>query len=577
MSAVPQSLGVGHMPRASRDAAIQSAVALTAVALVAAPVLIITWQSLQTAALYEPMGPLTLANYAALLTNVRFRDALLNSLAIAAIGTVVALVVGVTLAILLTRVRLPARNAIGEFVVAPIYISQLVLAFGWYMVYGPSGYLTLWFLQQFGLQPWNLYSLGGIGLLAGLAQVPMIYLYCSSSLRLADSALEDAARSAGAGPLRTIFSVSLPMLRPAIVYGALLTFVGSIEMLSIPLVFGSPVRIEVFTTFLYREGIGPTTPDYGMLGAAATLMLLTMTVLIALQGWLLGRSRRFVSVRGRASRHRPLDLGAWRYPAAALVGLYVTLVIVLPLAALLLRSVVDFLTPLVAPWEFLTLDHFHQILTLPAYARAIVNSFFVAGFGGLAATLLVALIAAIVHRSSFRGGRFLEAVALYPRAIPGIVAGIGYMWVTLLVPPLSVLHGTLWILCLAFTARNLPTAYGAIAPAMIQIAPELDQGARTCGADWWTACRKIVLPVARPALLSAYLLMFLAFFKEYASAVFLFAPGSEIIGTVMLHLWANGDFGPVAALSAIQIVVALLFVYLLRRFAGVGAYGQAQG
>jgi len=165
-----------------------------------------------------------------------------------------------------------------------------------------------------------------------------------------------------------------------------------------------------------------------------------------------------------------------------------------------------------------------------------------------------------VQRSEFRFGRSLEMLTMFPRAVPGMVAGIGFLWVVLWVPGLSALHGTLAIMVIAFTMRDLPTAYATVAPSFLQIGREIDQSARVSGASWWRTVISIVVPIARPALIACYLIVFISFVKEYASAVFLYAPGNEIIGTTMLSTWAKGEVGPVAALSVIQLVLTLMLV-----------------
>ena len=147
-----------------------------------------------------------------------------------------------------------------------------------------------------------------------------------------------------------------------------------------------------------------------------------------------------------------------------------------------------------------------------------------------------------------------------------IAGTIGFLWLVLWMPGLGLLHGTLGILVIAFTMRNLPSAYAAVAPSLLQIGKEIDQSARVCGASWWRTFRSIVLPIAKPALIACYLLTFISFFKEYASAVFLYAPGTEIVGTTMLSVWAKGEVGPVAALSVIQLVLTLILVALIVRF-----------
>jgi len=551
-------------PRLDRVLLIQWAVGIATVILVAAPLAPVLWQSLVDRPLYEADGLLTLDNYARLFTHARFYEVIANSMLLALETTVVAVALGVILAIFLERTNLPARGFLRGLVLWPMYISQLVIAFSWFIMYGPSGYVTGFAQQWLGQAPWNLYSIPGMAVVAGTGMAPLVYLFCASSAKLADATLEDAGRSLGAGPLRVLWSVSLPLMRPAIIYSTLLTFIGSLEMLSVPLVFGRPVGLEFFTTFLYSEGLGAIEPDYGLVGAAAALLLVFISVLLLLQGLLLRKAGRFVTVKGKAQRPKEADLGRARWIVFGLFILYNVVILLVPLVGMVLRAFTTFLTPLLAPFDLLTLDHFRLIFAYPAYVRSITNSVIIATFGGALATVFITLIAIVAHRSEFRWRKQLEYVALYPRAVPGIVAGIGLFWATLILPGVHLLQGTIFILMLAFTMRSIPTGFGAISPALMQLGKELDQGARACGADWWTTSRRIVAPLLKPAVFGAYVLLFLSFIKEYASAVFLYAPGSEIIGATMLSFWANGDSGPVAALSVIQLAITAVFVLIAR-------------
>ncbi len=552
-----------------RAAAIQAGIFVFTLLLVSAPIVVIAFQSLQSAPLYEPTRSWTLDGYFNLVSNLEFREALLNSLGLACVATIVATVVGVCSAIALARFDVPGRAWLEGAMLGPIYISQLVLALGWYVLYGPAGYVSLVFQQWLDEVPWNLTSIPGMGVLGGLAMAPAVMLFCTSSLSLMDASLEDAARSTGASPLRVVRSITLPLLRPAIVYSVLLTFVGGLEMLSIPLVFGWPANLEFFTTFLLRESMGQSEPDYGLLGAAAMALLATVAILVLVQQKLLAKRQRFITVRGKSQRPKPIEIGRWRWVVFSAFVLYLTFTVVLPMMALTLRSFVQYLTPLMSPWQYLTLGFYRTLLEQGLYLRSIGNSLVLSTIGAAVCTLLIALITAVIQRSDFRYAKQLEMLTLFPRAVPGMVAGIGFLWVVLWVPGLGLLHGTLAIMIICFTMRDLPTAYAAVGPSFMQIGREIDQAARVAGASWLRACVSIIAPIAKPALIACYLLVFISFFKEYASAVFLYAPGNEIIGTTMLNVWAKGEVGPVAALSVIQLALTLVLVAILARFGRV--------
>lgn len=572
MSHVATAPAVARPARLDRGTMLQWGVAAFTVLLVVGPLVPIILQSLMAKPLYDGFGALSLANYRELFTSKAVGGAVVNSLIFAFLTTVLALVIGAAAAIAVGRTDIPGAKVMGELLLWPLYLSQLVMAFGFSIMYGPSGYLTL-AAQATGATPWNLYSMGGMAVVAAICEAPLTFLYCLNSTRMADPALEDAARISGAGSFRTLWNVTFPLMRPALVYSAILNFTLALELLSVPLIFGGPVGIHFLSSFLYDQGIGASTPNYGLVGAVAVALLVIVTFLVWLQGRLLGNIGRFVTVKGKASRPRRFPLGWLRWPLALLMALYVAFAVVAPLGGLGLRAITTFLTPLVPLSEVLTTAHLQFIFSSPSYTRSITNSLGIAVFGGALATMLVALVAIITQRSAFRHARALEFVALYPRAVPGLVAGLGFLWAMIIFPFVGALHNTIAILVLAFTMRYMPTGLGAVSPALLQISPELDRAARVSGADWWATSWHVSLKLLKPALFSVFAVLFICFFKDYATAVFLFAPGSEVIGTTLLSFWIQGDAGPVAALAMLQVLLTFVFVYGVRLAFGVKVYG----
>jgi iron(III) transport system permease protein len=551
---------------------IQYGITILTAALVLAPILPILYQSLIDRPLYDTGGILSLQNYVNLLTSPAFHKVIVNTLLFALITTVISVTVGTVLALLVGRTDMPGRRLLGGMLLWPLYLSPLVVAFGWSIMYGPAGYITLLIKNVVSVQPWNLYTVTGMAVVASMAEIPLAFLYCSSSVSVADPSLEDAARSAGAGPLRIFRSITLPLMRPPILASAVLIFTASLEMLSIPLIMGSPAGIEFFSSFLYTQGLLAATPDYGMVGAAAVLLLVVVTGLVLIQGRFLRDSARFISVRGKASSPRVFRLGWLRWAGFSLTCLLILLGAVIPIGGLVMRAFTTFLSPLVSPWSSLTLDNWKSIFSYPAYVRSITNSIMIAVIGGAAATVFVALVALVAQRSEFRFRKALDFLALFPRAMPGLIIGIGFFWAMVLVPSAGFIRNSILGLTIAFSIRYLPTGFGAISPMLMRLGPELDQAARTMGADWWTTCRLILFKLLKPALFSCFVLLFVQFLKEYSSAAFLFAPGSEVMGMTMLQFWLQANTGPVAALAVLQITITIVFVYLSRKALGVRLY-----
>jgi iron(III) transport system permease protein len=555
------------------DRPVQWLVATLAAVLIIIPLAPIVLQSLLDRPLYEADRALTLANYTRILGSAEFWATLATTLVFGLGTTILAVAIGTGLAVVLTRTDVPGRLLLHNVVLVPFYVSPLVLAFAWAIVYGPSGFATLFVRANLGLPTWELYTLGGIAVVAAVYFVPYTYLYSTGSLALTDPQLEDAGRIAGAGPLRVLATVTLPLLRPALAYGTLLTLVSSVELLSIPLVLGSPVGVQVLASYLYKLGLVGAQTDYGGIAAVSVMMLVLITALVWLQLRVTGQERRFVTVAGKASRGRVLQLGGLRWPLAILIGLYALLAVVFPLIGIVAQSGTAFLTPLVNPFELLTNQNYATLFGEPAYVRSITNSLVISSIGGAIGILFIALCTLVIYRSDFPGRRVLAYLALYPRAIPGIIVGIGFLWAFLLLPGVGGLRNTLIALTIAFIMRFIPLGYGAVGPSVLRVSPELDRAARVAGAGWLHTMRTILLPILRPALLSGFVLLFISFLKEYSSALFLFARGSEVIGTTMIELWRQGNSGPVAALSAVQLAITFAVLIVSQRLLGARLHG----
>jgi iron(III) transport system permease protein len=538
------------------------------IALVVFPAWPIIYQSFMSKPLYDKERAFTLGNYTNILTDGKFWHILGYTAAFAVATMIFALIFGILLAVLINRTNMPLRKFYSNLVTIPYYVSPLVLAFAWMEMYGPQGFGTI-VIRMLKLPTWQLYSFWGIVVVATMYYIPNTFLYATSSLALMDPQLESAARIGGATPFRTIINVTIPLLRPAILYSALLTLVSALELLSIPLVLGSSVGIDTLSTYIYLLGIIGVSKDYGAIAVVAIFIVLVVTALVYLQGKLTTMERRFVTVGGKATRPKLLDLGKIKVVVSWVVGLYILLGIVLPLSCIVLESFVPFLSPFANPFKMLTLKNYVDIFTSPAFRQSVTNSVLISIFAGAVGILFMALAAITAYRSFFKGRSIVKYFSLYPRAFPGIIVGIGFLWAFLLIPGIGSIRNTIIAMSIAFIMRYLPLGFSAVSPAVIQISDELDRAARVGGATWLGTVRHILLPILRPALLSGYIILAISFLKEYAVALFLFSEGSRVIGTTMIELWKQGGAEPVAALSTIQMIITAFLIIGSTKLLGV--------
>ncbi|MEO6031020.1 MAG: iron ABC transporter permease [Burkholderiaceae bacterium] len=541
-----------------------SVITLTALA-VFLPLGLIFYQSLLDAPFFMPHKA-GFGAFGFIFTDSDFWDALRNSVVIALGMAAIALPLGAILAFLMVRTDLPGRHWIEPLLLVPVFVSPMVLAFGYVVSAGPVGFWSLWVKSFVGSVPWNVYSLTSIAVVAGLTHVPHVYLYSASALKSLGSDVEEAARMGGASPLQVARDVSLPMVAPSLLFSGVLVFFLGFELFGLPLVLGDPEGHLVLATYLFKLTNKLGTPSYHLMAAVAVCIVAITFPLVMLQRHLLKSAGKYVTVKGKAGRQRPLPLGQWRWVAAAIVALWLFLTIVVPLSGIALRSFVTQWGEGVNLLEVLTLDHFREVFGQPTLVRGIWNTVLIGVVGGALAVACYTAIGLATHRKNDGWTRLVDYMVLVPRAVPGLLAGLAFLWVFLFFPPLAPLRTTLFSLWLAYTVVWLAYGMRLVSSSLLQVGPELEEAARSAGATRGQVSRHVTLPLIRYGLLASWLLVFMIFEREYSTGVYLLGPGTEVIGSLLVSLWATGGADMVAALSLINVVLVGAGLAIALRF-----------
>lgn len=533
---------------------------------VLAPVLLIIYQSFLSGPFFSPRAHLSFSAYQFIWEDEDFWEAFSTSALIALTMTGIAVPVGVGLAFLITRTDIPGRKFLEPLVLVPVFMSAVVLSFGYVVTLGPVGFISTAIKAVLGFVPWKLYSVASIAIIAGLTHVPHVYLYASAALRNLGSDIEEAARIAGAGPWRVALTVSLPMIMPVVLYAAVLIFFLGFELFGLPLVLGDPQGVLVLSTYLYKLTNKLGVPSYQLMAVVVVAIILVAVPLILLQRALLKHAARFVAMRGKASRHQPIRLGAWRWAAFGTVAFWFTVTVIIPLAGITLRSFVSGWGEGVNIANVLTLDHYRELADYPNVVRAILNTLGIGVIGGAVAVGAYGLIAIAMHRWNSPLARAVDAVAMVPRAMPGIVAGLAMLWLFLFVKPIAPFRETMVSIWLAYSIVWFAYGLRMISGTLMQIAPELEEAGRSVGATQGRVARDVTVPLARNGLFAAWLLIFLIFAREYSTGVYLLGPGTEVIGSLMVSLWGTGAIDLVSALAVINTLIIVAGLALAIRF-----------
>jgi len=554
------------------------------------PLFLIFYQSFLTAPFFMPAREFGLDAYRFIFDDPDFSSAAKNALFLAVGLTVIAVPLGGMLAFLMIRTDLPGKSFIAPALLVPIFVSPMVMGFGYVVAMGPVGFYSLWAKDLLGFIPWNIYSFTSIVIIAGLTHVPHVYLYASSALKSLGSDVEEAARVAGASPLQVMFGVSLPMITPALAYAGVLVLFLGFEVFGLVLVLGDPEGHMVLATYLYKLTNKLGTPSYHLMAAVAVCLVMVTFPLVMIQRWLLKSANKFVSIKGKGARSKAMPLGRWKWLAFALIFGWLMFTIIMPLSGIVLRSFVQYWGEGVRIADVLTLQHFREILEQPALVRGILNTILIGVIGGALAVICYSAIALAMHRKPDIISRFLDYSVLVPRAVPGLLAGLSFLWVFLFVPSWldGVLHGmdngvalwlsenaipvlrslrsTIFALWLAYSVVWLAYGMRLISTALLQVGPELEEAARAVGATRGQVSRDVTVPLIKYGLLGAWLMVFLIFEREYSTGVYLLSPGTEVIGAMLVSLWATGSTDLVAALSFINISLVAIGLGVALRF-----------
>jgi iron(III) transport system permease protein len=503
-------------------------------------------------------GGFTLANYAAAYGRARHVTALLNSLWLGVTVAASSVVLAVPLAWAVSRTDMPGKPLVWATVLGAFILPPYLTAIGWILLAGPNaGFINVlwhWLTGTHG-HIVNIYSFAGLTAVIALQSYPLIFIFVKSALDMVSSEMEDAANILGAGTWRTTVKVTLPMVWPAIIGGAIVVFLEAVALFGPPAIIGIPARINVAATQLWQFFEYPVRVE---VAAAYSMPLLLITLaMIGLQRLLLHR-KGFVSQSGKGGARRPIPLGPWRFVLLGWCALVGIVSVLMPLVVLLEASFAQ-------AWgrglslQNLTLRNYRFLLF--QHETALFDIWNTLWFSATAATFAVVialLVAYVVRRKLVPFGGALSFLAMAPFVIPGLVMAIGF-YASYAAPPLA-LYGTAWIIIFAFTARFLPIAFTNASAAMGTLHPEMEEAARILGSGRIATIARITVPLLKKTLLGGWLIVFIVATRELSTAIFLVGPNTRTMAVLLYDLSEAGNFEVLAALGGILLAITFVLV-----------------
>ena len=429
----------------------------------------------------------------------------------------------------------------------------------WIIIGSPGGLIN-GVLESIGIVSLKVdaYTKSGMIFVTVLHQIPFVYLMMRGPILGIDATFEEAARASGATPFTVLRKITLPLLSFSITSSLVLTFILSIEQFAIPALMGIPGRITVLATQLYLLVSFPP-PDYGLAAAIG----LTLSALTGFAIWVqrrIARGNRLTVTTGKAGRLTLISLGKWRWAANTLCWGYILFALILPVIILAYVSVLKYFSA--NPFEgAYTLRNYVFLFESSSTLRSFWNTLIVSGLGALIGVGLASFVSYFTLRHRPPGYRALDFIASLPFGVPGVVIGLGLLWAYAYLP--LPIYGTLSILIISFITRFLSYATETVGGRMVQIDKSLEEAAWTSGATRLQGIKKILVPLAMPSLQGAYFLLFMAFFREIASAVLLYTASTSVLSTSIWSFFEQANWGLASSLSLVGMIVVFISMYLL--------------
>ena len=495
-----------------------------------------------------------LANYHTFIKSEYFRQVFCNTLFTSGVATVGAVLIGLVFAYGMTRTDLPWKWLFMITAILPMITPPFINAFALILLLGRNGVVNVFLERWLGFK-FVIYGYHGVILSEILTTFPLAYLIISAAFSGLDSTLEDSAHDLGAKPLRVLFTVTLPLITPAILTATLMVFMNNLSAFGAPALLGGGISVLAVESVIQTLGV----LDWGMGTTLSVILLIPSFFLFYFQNWY--RSKRsYVTITGQPA-HTEFRPTPWKIKGPVLAFcLFLSVIILVTYMVILLGGFAKV-------WgvdSSFTLNHYRLVFTNTI--RSITNSLLLSSIGALLATLLGLLAAYLVVRQSFFGRRFMDFLGTIPYAVPGTMMGLGFV-VAFNQAPL-ILTGTAFIIVLDYCIRRMPFGLRSGVSTLKQIDVAMEEASADLGAPWFTTFRKIVLPLMKPAFIAGITFAFIRSITELTSTIFLVTPRWRVMAVDIYNMVESGALGGAAAMSTLLMAMVIVVLVVIYRATG---------
>ena len=490
------------------------------------------------------------------------RNTLLASFATMLLGTLFAF----PLAWLVGRTNLYGRRFFRSLFVLTYMVPPYVGAMAWLRLLNPNvGTVNHWLRVLLHLNdapgPLNVYSLPGLIWVLSTFYYPYAFITISRAMEKMDPSLEEASRASGASPLKTLVTVTLPLMTPSLISGALLVFVSAASCYGIPSIIGAPGRVHTVTTriveyvSLGQQGINDAT--------GLSVFLLTIAVVILFLSDVVLARKQYITVSGKSVQPALVDLRSWRVPLTALVTLFAVIVILIPFATILFTSFkIDVGKSVLRAGNF-TLGNWKTIFGRAETLHCLKNSLLYATITATVGIVIACTMSYLLQRTRIRGRKIPDFLITLGSGTPSVVIALSLIMTMKGNFGINI-YNTAYIMIIAYLIKYLMMGMRTVVSAMSQIHVSLEESSQISGASWLRTMYRITGRLIFPSIAAGWFLIFIPSFYELSMTTLLYSSNTKTIGFQLYEYWTFTS-QPMACAMAFGI---LMFVVLLNFLLG---------
>lgn len=511
-----------------------------------------------------PEGSFTLKTLERLYTESMNLDALKNTLAASFATMLLGTLIAFPLAWLVGRTNLYGKRFFRFLFVVSYMVPPYVGAMAWLRLMNPNvGTVNQWLRALFSLSdargPLNVYTLPGVIWVLTTFYYPYAFITISRAMEKMDPSLEEASRISGAPPLRTVFRITLPMMTPSLIAGALLVFISAASCYGIPSIVGTPGNVNMVTTRIV-EYVGKGQQELNDATGLSVFLMGTALLVLFLSDGLLAR-RQYITVSGKSVRPVLVDLRKGRLPLTVAVSLFALVVIVLPFLTILATSFKTDIGKSVTDAGNFTLANWSGVFSRSETVSCLTNSLLFASAAATVGLVIACVMSYLLQRTRLRGRNIPAFLITLGSGTPSVVIALGLI-MTMRGNFGVNIYNTAWILIIAYLIKYQMMGMRTVVSAMSQIHSSLEECSQVAGASWFTTMRRITGPLIFPSIAAGWFLIFIPSFYELSMTTLLYSSTTKTIGFQLYEYWTftSEPMSCAMAFGILLIVVLLNFV-----------------